>query len=156
MDAGEPQDTGIPGTVPLGERIEWLIRHNWPAGRPPAESDRDVAKVISEATGENMSYSLIWKLRTGRADNPTRKMLIALSKFFGVPLDYFGDGEKPESIQEQLDALAVMREAGLDRASLRQLANLSAEGRESIADMIELAVRRERRRASGSTSDPQE
>lgn len=156
VSADEPQSTGMRELGPLGERIEWLIRHMWPADQSPAESDRKAAKAISEATGENLSYSLIWKLRTGQADNPTRKVLAALSRFFGIPLDYFGEGEKTEEIREQLDALAVMREAGLSRASLRMLADMSPEGRESVADMIEIVARRERRRAEGDTPSPQE
>ncbi|MBO0803221.1 MAG: hypothetical protein J2P25_09125 [Nocardiopsaceae bacterium] len=152
MDADEPQEKGKPELRPINKKIAWLIRHMWPADQPPAESDRDVARVISEATGEKMSYSLIWQLRTGRAANPTFKVLTALSSFFGVPVGYFDDGEQGESIQEQLDALAVMKEAGMSRASLRMLAGMSAEGRESVADMIETVARRERRRAEGSAS----
>jgi transcriptional regulator with XRE-family HTH domain len=141
-------DRTDPGS--LGEKVEWLLRHRWPEGRARVESDRDIAQAISEATGNDYSHSLIWKLRTGRSDNPTRKVLAALAEFFQVPFGYFGDDEEAAAAREQLDALAVVREAGLGRESLRLLASMSPEGRESVADMIETVARGEKRRAKNA------
>jgi hypothetical protein len=68
----------MPGPT-LGEKIEWLIRHRWPADASPSDTNAEVAAAILAATGEELSSTGIWKLRTGRGDNPTLKTLTALA-----------------------------------------------------------------------------
>jgi transcriptional regulator with XRE-family HTH domain len=132
---------------PLAEKIEWLIGHLWPAEAPSAKTNADIAAAISQATGEEMSSTSIWKLRTGRGENPTFKTLTALATFFGVPFGYFGEGEDAESIADQAAVLALLRGKSFTREVLRSLADLSPDNQRLVMDMIDSAARIEKRRA---------
>ena len=74
-----------PRRQPLAEKIEWLIQHMWPADAPAPKTNADAAEAISAATGEELSSTSVWKLRTGRGSNPTFKTLMAFASFFNVP-----------------------------------------------------------------------
>jgi ESX-1-secreted protein regulator len=136
----------------LGEKVEWLIRHRWPADAPPPRTNADVAEAITAATGEELSSTGVWKIRTGRGDNPTLKTLTAMARFFGVPVGYFGDEEQAESIGDELAVLELLRDQGFGRAALRSLTGLSAHGRKAVAEIIETISRMEQAqdRAGGS------
>ncbi|WP_242911365.1 helix-turn-helix transcriptional regulator [Actinomadura terrae] len=133
----------------LGDKINWLICHMWPPDIEPAASDAEVAASLRKATGEDISRSTIWKLRTNRQPNPTLRTLRTLATFFKVPIGYFGDGQEAERLEGQLTLLVLMREGGVDTATLRTLADLSPEGRQMINEMIASAARMERHRSSG-------
>jgi transcriptional regulator with XRE-family HTH domain len=130
---------------PLARQYLYLIREMWPTDQPEprTKSDRAVAAAINAALGTDYSYSLMWQIRKGKVKNTRRDVLLALSQFFKVPFGYFGTGEEAEAIQEQLDALALVRDAGFNRASLRRMGDMSPEGRQSVAAMIETVARME-------------
>lgn len=130
----------------LADKIEWLIRHLWPSGIPPATSDADVATALRAVTGDDVSRSTVWKLRTGRQPNPTLRTLKAFATFFKVPIGYFGDGREADVIEGQLMLLALLRDGGVDHATLRSLVELSPEGRKMISEMIASAARLEQGR----------
>jgi transcriptional regulator with XRE-family HTH domain len=134
---------GPSGERTLAEKIEWLIGHMWPADVPP-RTNADVAEALTAATGEEMSSTSIWKLRTGRGGNPTFKTLTALATFFQVPFGYFGEGEDGETAGDQAALLAVLRDAGVSRDALRTLADLSPTTRQLVMDVIASAARMER------------
>jgi transcriptional regulator with XRE-family HTH domain len=132
----------------LAERIEWLIRHMWPADARPPRTNAEVAEAITAATGEELSSTGVWKLRTGRGDNPTLKTLTALARFFKVPVGYFGESEEAGPIAGNAVLAAMLREKGITGATLRTLGELPVETRQMIAEMIESAARMEQRRSS--------
>jgi transcriptional regulator with XRE-family HTH domain len=142
--------------VTVAEKVEWLIQNMWPVDQPPPKTNVDTAKAISSATGEEMSHASIWKLRTGRTDNPTLKTLKALRAFFKIPsIGYFDDGEAAESVDDQVTLLALLRKGiGLD--VLRRLAELSPDNREMVVGMIDTVARREQRGREDSTPDSRE
>jgi hypothetical protein len=90
--------------------IEWLIQHLWPADAPPPKTNADVAGAITAATGEDLSATAVWKLRTSRGGNSTLKTLTALARFFKVPVGYFGEGEDAGVIG---DSATMLREKGI-------------------------------------------
>lgn len=135
----------------LAEKIEWLIGHMWPAEAPPPRTNADAAEAITAATGEEMSSTSIWKLRTGRGGNPTFKTLTALATFFKVPFGYFGDGEDGETAGDLAALLAVLGDAGVTREALRTLADLSLPTRQLVVDVIHSAARMER--SQSATTD---
>jgi len=136
----------VPGPT-LGEKIEWLIRHRWPEGSVAPATNADVALSITAATGEELSSTGIWKLRTGRGDNPTLKTLMALATFFSVPLGFFGEDEDAGVLGDQAALAALLREKkGVSRESLRTLTDLSPAGRRMVEEMIESVARMERER----------
>ena len=137
----------VPGTA-LGEKIEWLIRHRWPADAPPPGTNADVAAAIEAATGEELSSTGIWKLRTGRGVNPTLKTMTALASFFSVPLGFFGEDDDAGILVVHAAVEALLGE-GVSRESLRALADLSPAGRRMVEDMIKSIARMESERAEG-------
>lgn len=147
-----PPESAEQRTRSLGEKIEWLIQHMWPTDQPHPKTNEDVAQAITAVTGENLSGTSVWKLRTGRSSNPTFKTLTALATFFKVPIGYFGEGEKSEAIADQVALLALMREEGISSVALRSLANLSVGGKQVISDMIESIARREQQDSGGASS----
>jgi transcriptional regulator with XRE-family HTH domain len=149
-DPVEP-GAGSPVTGTLAERVEWLIRNRWPAEAPRPRKDQndEIAEAIKTVTGEDVSYTTVWKLRTGRADNPTLKTLGTLAKFFKVPIGYFGDDEEAESIAGQVALLTLLRDSGVTGAALHSLADLSEPSRQMIIEMIASAARMEARQRGG-------
>jgi len=148
-DAG--RENGDPGS--LGTKIEWLIENMWPAGRLPPRTNFDVAKAVSEVSGEDLTRSNVWKLRTGKNDNPTLKTMKALRVFFRLPhIGYFDDGEGAELAADDAALLALLRDDGIGRQPLRALTELSADGQAMVVDMIQSIARRERQRAENDAS----
>ncbi|WP_324668647.1 tetratricopeptide repeat protein [Geochorda subterranea] len=68
----------------VSEKIAHLFRTvRRPDGKPWTLQD------VASATGLSVSY--IWRLRSGKATNPTKAVLERLSAVFGVPVGYFMD-----------------------------------------------------------------
>jgi len=140
----------------LGEKIEWLIEQRWPAAAPEPRTNADIAAAITAATGEELSSTGIWKLRTGRGDNPTLKTMTAMARFFGVPVGYFGEGEAAESIGDEIALLALLRGKDIGRESLRALASLSGPGRQAVAEIIAAVARMEQAQAGAGSPETAE
>ncbi|GLZ16371.1 hypothetical protein Acsp04_66060 [Actinomadura sp. NBRC 104425] len=131
----------------LAERIEWLIQNLWPADAPPARNNIETAAAISAATGEDISSTTVWKLRTGRQDNPQLKTLTALATFFGVPLGYFGSPAEAAPVADDLTFTALRHEVergALDIQVLRALLDLSPKTRSLVGEMIRAAATADR------------
>ncbi|WP_083983146.1 hypothetical protein [Actinomadura hibisca] len=138
---------GVSPAATLADKVEWLIGNMWPDGAPPARNNVETAAAIAEATGEDISSTTVWKLRTGRQDNPQLKTLTALATFFGVPIGYFGFPGEAGPIDDDLTFKALRREvdAGTLRAEvLRALVDLSPEARRLVDEMILAAARVDR------------
>lgn len=141
MSAGENSVMDQAGRT-LAERIEWLIQNRWPAGAPAPRTNGEIADAITRATGEEISSTGFWKLRTGRGANPTRNTLISFTRFFKVPFGFFGDDpEEAEEIGDQLALLVLLRDKGVSRRQLRSFASLSGNSRRMVLDMIDSAAR---------------
>jgi|NGEPerStandDraft_6_1074524.scaffolds.fasta_scaffold27042_2 transcriptional regulator with XRE-family HTH domain len=125
-------DTAAPKT--LAEKLDYLFQVVHPAGRGEY-TYREVAATIQRG-GPSISSSYLWQLRSGLKDNPTKKHIEALAKFFGVPAAYFFDDEKAEQVDAQLGVLNAMRDAGVRQVALRA-ADLSPESLGVIRSMIE-------------------
>ncbi|MBY8888366.1 helix-turn-helix domain-containing protein [Streptomyces sp. PTM05] len=142
MAPPEPTATPRPQASTLAEKIDALFRV---VRRPSHEqfSHEEVAKACREATGESFSATYLWQLRTGRRDNPTKRHLEALARFFQVPVAYFFDDDRGAAIAKELELLGALRDAGVRSVALRAV-NLSPEGVGTISDMIDVIARRER------------
>ncbi|MBA9007281.1 XRE family transcriptional regulator [Thermomonospora cellulosilytica] len=101
----------------LADKVEWLINNMWPADAPPPKTNIEAAAAITAATGEDISSTTVWKLRTGRQDNPQLRTLTALARFFGVPLGYFGPTTESRQIENDLTLQALRRK--LDDGTIR-------------------------------------
>lgn len=130
------------GGATLADRIDALFRVVRGPDREQYSND-EVARACRAATGESFSATYLWQLRTGRRDNPTKRHLEALARFFQVPVTYFFDGEQGAAVAQELELLGALRDAGVRSVALRAV-NLSAEGVGTISDMIDVIARRER------------
>ncbi|HEU5028961.1 MULTISPECIES: helix-turn-helix domain-containing protein [Actinomadura] len=141
-------DEVAPGAT-LADKVEWLIRNLWPADAHPPRNNVETAAAIARATGEDISSTTVWKLRTGRQENPQLKTLRALATFFGVPIGYFGRPSETAPIDEDITLKALRRdvEHGIIRPEvLRALVDLSPEARWVVDEMILSAAEADRRR----------
>jgi len=154
----EAATTGNPADPPLrtlADKVNWLIDHAHPAGRGPY-SNAEVTALIEKVTGEQFSHTTIWKLRNGQAANPQMRLLQALARTFGVPPAFFFfadyDDEQAGLLREQVELLALVRDAGVTSAQLRALLELSPGARQAVADLIEHTARTEaqKRRPGGN------
>lgn len=133
----------------LADKIDALFRV---VRRPNREqfSHEEVARACREASGESFSATYLWQLRTGRRDNPTKRHLEALARFFDVPVMYFFDDEQSAAIAKELELLGALRDAGVRNMALRAV-DLSPDGVSTINDLIEVLARRDR--AAGGRRD---
>jgi hypothetical protein len=133
----------------LAERIEWLVQNQWPPDTPAPRTNADIAAAITAATGEEISSTGFWKLRTGKGVNPTLRTLVSFAQFFKVPMGFFSDDpEEAEAAGDQLALLVMLRDKGVSRRQLRGLAGMSSHSRRMILDMIDSAIRLERESSS--------
>jgi len=140
----EPGGGGPPKT--LAEKLDYLFKTIHPAGRGEF-SYREVAAAIEAQGGPTASASYLHQLRTGGKDNPTKRHLEVLAKFFGVSPAYFFDDAETDKIEAQLALLIAMRDANVRNVALRA-AGLSAEG----LDMVRVLIERTRRLEGGHRS----
>jgi len=148
-DAVAAGDPGYPPLQTLADKVNWLIDKAHPAGRGPY-SNAEVAVLIEKVTGEQYSHTTIWKLRNGQATNPQMRLIEALARTFGVPSAFFFsdyDAEQVGLLREQVELLALVRDAGVTSAQLRAMLELSPGARQAVADLIEHTARTEARRS---------
>jgi transcriptional regulator with XRE-family HTH domain len=131
----------------LADKVNWLIDRAHPAGRGPF-SNNEVADLITKATGEEISYTTIWKLRNGQAQNPQKRLIEALARTFGVPPAFFFDDydEQASLLQDQVELLALVRDARISSAQLRAILELSPQARQAIIDLVQATARDDTRR----------
>ncbi len=124
------------GPRTLAEKLDYLFKTVHPRDRGEY-TYREAAAVIEEqGGGPTISASYIHQLRTGVKDNPTKRHLEGLARFFGVSPAYFFDDVEAEKIDAQLAVLAAMRDADVRNVALRA-AGLSSQSLEIIRGMIE-------------------
>lgn len=114
--------------------------------RKPSEpilSNAAAAEAITNQTGVSISAAYLWQLRQGIKNNPTVAHLRAIAEFFGVTPSYLIDPGIDPKIDEQLDLLAALRDAGIRDLALR--ANgLTPEAIDSLRAMVDHARQLER------------
>lgn len=140
---------------PLARKVDYLFRRMHPVDRGPY-SLQEAAIAIEEQTGEKVSHNTLWKLRTGKHDNPTKRVLEALATFFGVPPSYFFDDEVFRAVEEQIELLTVLRDTGVRSAQLRSFLRLSPEAQQMVGELIESTARLERRVGADEVDSPPE
>ena len=151
--AGSAESTPVLRT--LADKVNWLIDQAHTAGRGPY-TNNEVADLIKKTTGEEISYTQIWKLRNGQAQNPQMRLIEAMARTFGVPAAFFFpefDETQAGLLQEQVELLAMIRDARVDAEQLRAILGLSPEARQAIADLIAVTARDDARRRSAPGDD---
>ena len=139
----------------LADKVNWLIDRAHPAGRGPY-TNNEVADLIEKTTGEQISYTQIWKLRNGQAQNPQMRLIEAMARTFGVPAAFFFpefDEKQAGLLQEQVELLAIIRDARVDTVQLRAILGLSPEALRAMTDLIAVTARDEARRRGAPGED---
>lgn len=143
-DAVPDKAADVVAIPPLARKVDYLFRRMHPEERGPY-SLQEAAVAIAKLTGEKISHNTLWKLRTGKSDNPTKRVLEAMAAFFGVPPSYFFDDEVFRVVEEQIELLAVLRDSGIRSGHLRSFLRLSPEAQQMVGELIESTARLERR-----------
>src|SRR5271156_6398419 len=94
----------------LADQENWLIDRAPSPGRGPY-TNNEVADLIKKTPGEESSYTQIWKLRNGQAQNPQMRLIEAMAKTFGVPAAFFFpevDEKQAGLLQKQVELLAII------------------------------------------------
>jgi transcriptional regulator with XRE-family HTH domain len=137
------------GAGNLASRIDELFRT---ARRPDGRryTYEQVARELERRSGLVVSASYLWRLRSGKSNNPTLNHIQALAAFFRVcPQYFFGDDTRPLAQDQQLeDALRDPRV----RDIAVELRGLSASSLDAIASMAASARRIEGLPVASSSS----
>ena len=123
------------GAFSIAGKLDRLFRRVRSVAGQAEPSYMAVAEAIRRDQGVPISHTYIWQLRTGRRDNPTVQHLTALARYFGVPVAYFLDDEQAARIDDQLDLLRALADAGVTELALRA-ADVSPAGRATISELI--------------------
>ena len=147
-------EESTPAMRTLADKVNWLIDRAHPAGRGPF-SNSEIAALIKDATGEEVSYTTVWKLRNGQAQNPQKRLIEALARTFGVPPAFFFDDydEQGGLLREQVELLALVRDARISSAQLRAILELSPQARQAIVSLVEATARDDGRRQRSEHGD---
>ena len=113
----------------IAERLDLLFR------TVTKEGGKEYSyREIEELAGGAITSTSIWKLRTGRTQNPSLKTLQALSAAFEVPVAYFFIEEVTE------DDIPAYLQQYRDEKMVEQIAlrakDLDDNGKQAILDMI--------------------
>ena len=154
-EAGQGNEGG-PRLETLADKISWLMEHANPGGRGPL-SHQDVSYLMLEVAGEKYSANAVWRLKNGDQTNPGHRVIQALAKVFGVEPGFFFDDydeEKLGLVKDQVELLALIRDAKITSVQFRALMKMDPEGREVFADMIRrVAIAEARAQGAGQGED---
>ncbi|PJE03600.1 MAG: XRE family transcriptional regulator [Mycobacterium sp.] len=104
----------------------------------PALSNAAAAEAITRQTGVSISSAYLWQLRQGMKTNPTVAHLRAIAEFFGVTPSYLIDPGIDPKIDEQLNLLAALRDAGVRDLAMRA-SGLTPQAISSLRAMVDHA-----------------
>jgi transcriptional regulator with XRE-family HTH domain len=123
----------------LAQRLQHLYDTVRPPGRDRPYSDREVADGVNAAVGEKVTgRTYVYQLRKGPADNPRYKVVLGLSRFFGVPPTYFFSEKEMQRSELPPETVALLHDDSVRDLALRA-AGLSEQSREAIRQMVENA-----------------
>lgn len=96
------------------------------------KSDDSPYSVDEVAHGSGVSLTYLRNMLAGRQDNPSRKVIAALARFFRVSPAYFFDADIEDDAARGAPASEI-------EVALRSAKRLGPEGRQILLDMIGLA-----------------
>lgn len=119
----------------IAERLDRLFATMTPEGRP--YSLREAADGINARAGRNVvSFQYLSLLRSGAKRQPSYEKLQAIAAWFGVSVDYFTDAEVARRTDDELAALALMRDRGVRSVAFRA-AGLGPENLSLVVSLLE-------------------
>jgi transcriptional regulator with XRE-family HTH domain len=134
-------DDEVGGLPHLADRLNVLFaRVPRPGTKQPYSNDR-AAEDLSSA-GYPVTGAYLSQLRSGKKNNPSARLLAGIAELFEVPITYFFEDEQAEKIEEQLNTLVALRNAGV-RGIVARSAGMSDAGIASLALILEQLRRME-------------
>jgi hypothetical protein len=130
-----PAADDAPPDCSLARRINHLFESvRRPDGKP--YSNEEVAEAINGRGDTTISGTYLWYLRRGDRDNPTKKHLEVLARFFDVSPAFFFDDERSRRIA--VDSVPEPRPADslAERVAVR-LDGLSPRSLHTVAELID-------------------
>lgn len=107
---------------------------------PPARSRSIETRRTAVAWNCDGRSNRTWQLRTRKRDNPTRKHIAALAKFFGVSPLYFFDVEDEDEAAVPAEVMSALADDAVRDMALRAV-GLSKQSLGAIQSMIDNARR---------------
>src|SRR5699024_2039767 len=120
----------------LAERLDLLFRT---VPLTPDSAKLHTSTSVVEALAEqgiSVTPNHIRALRTGRRNNPSFRLLAGLADIFRVPLDYFVNDTVAGELHDSLEALAVIRDTGVQQIMLRAH-GVSSESLDSVLALLD-------------------
>lgn len=112
-------DSGVPS---LASKLDRLFRVVRPPGQDREDSYKEVAAAIAEAGGPATTPNYLYLLRSGRRDNPGKKLLEALARHFHTDVSYFYDtGTSSRDLDEEMRLIAALRDSSIRQLALRSV-----------------------------------
>ncbi|MEU3628908.1 hypothetical protein BS329_15435 [Amycolatopsis coloradensis] len=146
---GKHQELKQPGKgSTVAERLDYLAKLR-PEDKGGEWSDAEISRGIERRQLGSLSTQTIWRLRTGRADDPKFSTLVILAEFFGVERSYFTDEDPTESLA-QIRYLLARRDGGM-RETLARLGELSDDHLGVVGNVIDQLLALEQKH---SQADP--
>ncbi|AHH94012.1 hypothetical protein GCM10010174_85200 [Kutzneria viridogrisea] len=126
------------GQSVLAGRLNRLFEDIRPEGRSGRRWTNDeVAAAIKKSEPDiRVSGAYLSALRTGAKRRPSTELLVALARFFGVPLDYFVNEAVAAQADAELELAKVAGNLGVRQLALRAL-ELSPEGLAAVTKIID-------------------
>ena len=133
----ESESSEVSAERQLGERLEHLFA-TIPSPSGGGWTNVEMAAQLAER-GIETTPAYISMLRRGRRANPSLAILTGMAKVFAVPTAYFYDPEVADRLNQDLELLVAVRQAGMEKIALRA-SGLSPRGLREIGRIVE-AVR---------------
>ena len=132
-DDGAAPAAGVAPECTLAHKINYLFETvRRPDGKP--YSNEEVAESINGRGDTTISGTYLWYLRRGDRDNPTKKHLEVLARFFDVSPAFFFDDERSRRIAGESLPAAPPTEA--QRIAVR-LDGLSARSLRTVGELLD-------------------
>lgn len=135
-DTPKLEDSPTEDVPHLAERLDLLFRT---VPRTPDSAKLHTSASVVEALAEqgiSVTPNHIRALRTGRRSNPSFRLLAGLADIFRVPLDYFVNDTVAGELHDSLEALAVIRDTGVQQIMLRAH-GVSSESLDSVLALLD-------------------
>ena len=123
------------GLPHLADRLNELFARVPRPGTNQPYSNARAAEVLSSA-GVSVTGAYLGQLRSGKKSNPSARLVAGIAELFEVPVTYFFDDDQARQIEDQLNALAGIRSAGV-RGIVARSVGVSDAGIASLAAILE-------------------
>ena len=128
----------------LADKVEWLFQHvPDPESGQPFTNPRLAARIRRLRPGFSVTGTAIWNVRTGVTTRPSWQLMEGMAKAFRVAPGFFSADGTIHDLEQQLAALAVLRDTKLWNLAERAQ-GVSSEGVDMAVDVAMVVLERYR------------